>query len=100
MRLYYCLGILLATILACKSRTIEQLHTKKQQVQQIKDCPPGEDTLNIVTTFCGDTAKTPTGRFYSIVSLITSRGLFKPDLYKTGKLKFERETSKRFPVAY
>jgi hypothetical protein len=92
--------ILLVTIFACKSETKEHSRIEQQPGKQGKECPPGEVTINLVTIFTKDTAKTPTDRFYSIVSFIRGKELFKPNIYKTGKLKIAKETSKTFPVAY
>ena len=86
---------------ACKSdETTKQIQTTAQPARSIKDCPPGEDTVNLVTTFTKDTANTPTELFYSLVGFIKSKGLFKPTTDKAGKLKIENATGKTFPVAY
>ena len=96
--LFYSL-IFLVTIYACKSENREA-KTTKAVGQQTEECPPGEDTINFITTFTKDTAKTPTDRFNSIVRFISDKGLFKANLTKAGTLKIEREMSKTFPVAY
>jgi hypothetical protein len=99
MRDFFFSFIFLTTIFACKSQTKEKL-LPKQAVQQTTECLPGEDTINLVTTFTKDTAKTPTDRFHLIVHFITDKGNFKPSITKSGALKIQRETSKTFPVAY
>jgi hypothetical protein len=98
MRFFY-FYILLVTIYACKYET-RQVGTEERSVQQAKECPPGKDTINLVTTFTIDTVKAPTERFYSIAKFIKNKGFFKPNINKTGKLKIEKETTKTFPVAY
>lgn len=95
------LFVFTATLFACKSdEATKQRQVVSKPAQQTQDCPPGEDTINFVTTFSQDTARTPTDQFYSVVDFISSKGLFKPNTHKTGKLKFERVTAKTFPVAY
>jgi len=92
--------ILLVTIFACNSETSEQVQKVELSVQQVKDCTPGRDTLNFVTAFTKDTVNTSTDRFYSIVSFITNKGLFKPNSNQNGKLKVEKETTKTLVVFY
>ena len=90
-----------ATLFACKSdETTKQIQIAAKPAQPIKDCPPGKDTFNLVTTFTKDTAKTPTELFYSIVGFINSKGLFKPTNDKARKLKIEKANGKTFPVTY
>ncbi len=96
--LYYF--IFLMTIFACKSETKEKPLPKEQPVLQTTECLAGEVTINLVTTFTKDTAKTPTNRFHLIVRFITDKGNFKPSNSKSGSLKIQREISKTFPVAY
>ena len=97
--LFYCC-IFLVIVFACKSETKEQPQPQEQSAQNVNDCLSGKDTINLVTTFTKDTANTPTNRFYSIVSFMTGKGLFKPIVSKAGKLEIERETGKMFPVVY
>jgi hypothetical protein len=100
MRHFFHSFIFLATIFACKSKTKQHPQIKEQSVQHITECAPSKDTINLVTTFTKDTAKTPTVRFYSIVRFITDKGLIKPNIDKTNNLKTEREIIKTFTVAY
>jgi hypothetical protein len=86
-------------IFGCKSET-EEAQTKKETAQPVKECPPGEETINLTTTFTKDTAKAPTSGFYSIVQFISDKGLFKPTVTKSGKLDIAKEASKTFHVAY
>lgn len=97
---YIYIYIFLATISACNSEKIKEVGTVKHLINPVKDCQPGEDTFNFVTTFIKDTATTPTDDFYSIVSFISGKGHFKPSVNQNGKLKVARETAKTFPVAY
>lgn len=87
------------TILACKSET-KETQNAKENIQAIKECLTGEDTINLITTFTKDTAKTPTDQFYSIVRFISRRGLFKPSIDKNGRLQVAKVTGKTFLVAY
>lgn len=97
--LYSCAFI--ATLLTCKSdETTKQHQRDTPPAQQIKDCPPGEDTINLITTFTKNTTKTPTDLFYSIIDFIHSKKLFKPNADEAGKPKIEKATGKTFPVAY
>jgi hypothetical protein len=100
MRHFLVAYISIVTLFACKFKRATQPVKTTQSAQHKVDCPPGEDTINFVTTFTKDTAKIPTNRFYSIVSFVADKGLFKPTLSKTGDLKIERETSKTFHIAY
>lgn len=95
---YSC--VFLITVVACKSEIKEQPHRKEKGLHHVKDCPVSEDTINLITTFTKDTIETPSTRFYSIISFIGQKGLFKPNLDKRGKLKIKKETSKSFLVAY
>lgn len=91
--------IFVVTICACKLET-KETQNAKETTQPIKDCPPGEDTINVITTFTKDTAKSPTDQFHSIVRFISEKGLFKASIDKNGRLQMAKETSKTFPVAY
>jgi hypothetical protein len=100
MRHFLVAYISIVTLFACKFKRATQPVKTTQSAQHEVDCPPGEDTINFVTTFTKDTAKIPTNRFYSIVSFVADKGLFKPTLSKTGDLKIERETSRTFHIVY
>jgi hypothetical protein len=100
MRHLFYTCIFLVAISACNSEKTKQAETVKHLINPVKDCQPGEDTFNFVTTFIKDTATTPTDRFYAIVSFISGKGYFKPGVNQTGKLKVTRKTAKIFPVAY
>ena len=82
-RLLFSSTFLLIFFFACKSET------EQPSVQKTTGCQPGKDTINLLTTFKKDTDKTPTDRFYSIVSFITNKGFFKPQVQKNGKLMIE-----------
>lgn len=99
MRYLFYSFICLVTISSCKSET-KEAKTAKEEAQPVKECPPGEETIDLTTSFTKDTANAPTNRFYSIVHFISDKGLFKPTVTKTGKLNIAQETSKTFPVAY
>ena len=99
MRYVFHFIILLATIGACNSE-IKEAETAKVVAKKTDNCLPGQDTINIITTFIKDTAISPTERFYSIVNFITEKGMFKPTVDKAGGIKTQREKSKTFLVAY
>jgi hypothetical protein len=99
MRQFLYLSIFWVTLLTCKSK-IKETTLPINKVKYIKECPPGGDTINLVTTFTKDTAKAPLDRFQSIVRFISDKGLFKPYTDKNGRLKVSKEMGKVFPVAY
>ena len=87
----------LVILFSCRSNPGEKPNPSNHQEIE---CVQGEDTINFVTTFTKDTTSISTDHFYAITRFIASKGVFRPELDKTGKLRVQKETKKIFPVVY
>lgn len=97
MQHFPAICFVLLTLYACSPNNKVE---KAAPISTSTECKEGKDTINHITSFSKDTSNVPAERFFSVVDFIVAKGLFKPHLVKTGKLKIQKEDKKISPVAY